>query len=343
MHELDISTDANGIAQASFATAITPAWHQLGTVFKRPMTVVEAMDVAHLARWDVRTLPMTSTELVEDDNGEPSTVLHTVKDWVHVVRTNPVNGRTEQLGVVGHRFTHVQNEEHGEFLEALLDMSGARFIETAGALRGGRQVFYSAKLPEPMLIGGVDRHDLYVVAMNGHDGSMALRVIATPVRVVCANTQAAALRTAAQQWSTRHTAGATKAIQDARTALNMTFKFNAEFEREAEKMMNSTIAEGEFEKIVAGLFKRTDKEQGERAAKNAVERFAVIRRISEGPTVGQFAGTRWGWYNALTEYTDHHIDARGKNPETKANGRALAAVAGAAVQVKARAFELLSV
>lgn len=326
---------------ASFATARVPAWHRLGTVFERPMTAAEAMDAAHLKGWNVRTLPMTSTEITDD-----GVTTHEVADWFHVVRDNPVNGKVNQLGVVGKRFVHVQNEEHVAFLEALLDMSGAQFIETAGSLREGRQVFYTAKLPEPMLIGGVDRHDLYVATFNGHDGSMALRVIPTPVRVVCANTQRMAIKGATAEFVARHTKGATSAVAQARQALDLTFKVNAEFEAAANRMINEAMTAGQFEKIVDGLFARTDdteRKEGGRAERNRVQRFEVIRGLWEAPTQAPIAGTRWAAYNALTEYADWFAGATGKTPGDRADNRAASAFAGEGAKFKANAFAALAV
>jgi hypothetical protein len=48
------------------------------------------------------------------------------------------------------------------------------------------------KLPDTMLIGGIDAVEWYIVARNSHDGTSAFRLLISPVRVVCANTQALA-------------------------------------------------------------------------------------------------------------------------------------------------------
>ena len=58
---------------------------------------------------------------------------------------------THLLGVVGSGYHPLQNEEHAEFLNLLADESGAIF-DTAGSLRGGRQVFVTMKLPNSCLL-----------------------------------------------------------------------------------------------------------------------------------------------------------------------------------------------
>lgn len=336
-HEIDTT---NGIA--SFVTARKPAWHRLGQVFDTEMTVPEAQAAAHLAGWNVRKLDLIGRETVMDDDGVTTTDVED-SNWKLVVRDNPITGKVEPLGPVGKNFVHVQNEEQGEFLEALLDMSGARFLTTAGSLLGGRQVFYCAKLPEQMLIGGVDAHDLYVTAMNGHDGSLALSVIASPVRVVCWNTAQAAMASARQRWTTRHTKGATKAIEDARRGLDMTFRFNEAFQAEADRMINETLTTGEFEKIVEGLFPVED-DAAKRTQTNSIERMGIMRGLfADADTQANIRGTRWAGYNAITEYVDHFRPAAGKGDEAKAISRARAALTGDGATLKNEAFRAFRV
>jgi hypothetical protein len=106
------------------------------------------------------------------------------------VRTNPFTGAPEALGVVGGGYTPLQNEDHAEFLNLLADESGAIF-DTAGSLRGGRQVFITMQLPGSLTVDGTDRVDLNIAALNSHDGTSAFRIPVTPVPFVCANTQSA--------------------------------------------------------------------------------------------------------------------------------------------------------
>jgi phage/plasmid-like protein (TIGR03299 family) len=169
------------------------------------------------------------------------------------VRTNPFTGATEPLGIVGGGYHPLQNEEHAEFLNHLADVSGATF-DTAGSLRGGRQVFVTMRLPEHLSIGGTDRVDLNIAALNSHDGSSAFRVLVTPVRVVCANTQHAALRNHLSSWSIRHTRNAKAAVQAARDTLGLTFAYVEAFEAEAERMINTSVTDAAFFELVQNLF-----------------------------------------------------------------------------------------
>ena len=96
----------------------------------------------------VRKIGLTATEVTDDG----VTSLE-VPDRFATVRTNPVTQATEYLGTVGSFYTPIQNEEHAELLNRLVDDSGAHF-DTAGSLRGGRETFMTMKLPDTMLVGG---------------------------------------------------------------------------------------------------------------------------------------------------------------------------------------------
>ena len=87
----------------------------------------------------------------------------------------------------------VQNEEAFAFTDELLG-EGVTY-ETAGSLQNGRRTWILAKLPTRYIISG-DEITPYLVFMNSHDGSGAIKAAMTPIRVVCQNTLNLALSTA---------------------------------------------------------------------------------------------------------------------------------------------------
>src|SRR5205823_14481433 len=163
-----------------------------------------------------------------------------------------VTGETEYLGIVSDDYAEVQNEETADTLDRLADESGAHF-ETGGSLRGGRSVFITMKLPTSMRIAGVDDMDLYLCATTSHDGTSALRVDASPIRVVCANTQRAAIAHSKGSYTFRHTSNVRSQIAQAREAMGLMWTYLDGFQTEAEKMLNETLTMGEFETVVAEL------------------------------------------------------------------------------------------
>ena len=236
----DLETWSGG-RSVSFVSARQHAWHRLGTVLPAEFDAADAMRYAKLGGWNVRTQALQTTPMVSADGVD----VLAVPEHFATVRTNPVTGRPDVLGVVGRGYTPIQNEEHAALLDALVDESGAHF-ETAGSIRGGRQVFLTMKLPRTMLIGGIDAVDLYIVACNSHDGTSAFRLLISPVRVVCANTQALAIRRAQSSFSIRHTSGAHGYIGQARQALGLTFRFADAFQAEADRMIEQAITDEQF-------------------------------------------------------------------------------------------------
>lgn len=259
--------------QTAFFTARIDAWHRLGTVTPDCLTAEQVMDTAMLGGWNVRKEPLHTTIL----SGDGVTTLP-VADKYASVRTNPATGKPDILGVVGTDYTPVQNEETCELLNTLVDESGAHF-ETAGSLKGGRHVFVTMKLPQQMRIAGVDTIDLYLAATTSHDGTSALRVDATPVRIVCANTQRAALRASQSHYSFRHTRNAKNRIAQAREALGLMWTYHDEFQKAAERMINDTLTTTEFDHIIKKLWPLDEPNPSPRTRNNHLRRNTTLRQL----------------------------------------------------------------
>ncbi|MDQ2849330.1 MAG: DUF945 domain-containing protein, partial [Actinomycetota bacterium] len=248
--------------------------------------------------------------------------------------------KPEPLGVVGSGYTILQNEDHAQFLNTLVDESGAIF-ETAGSLRGGRQTFITLAMPEAIQVGGADKVRLNIAALNSHDGSSAFRLLLTPTRVVCANTQAAALRNATACVSIRHTANARDHVQAARDALGLTFRYAEAFQAEADALIEQAMTDGQFWDLVGGVYGTPDPNATERTKTSTTKRTAHLSYLwHDAPTQDAIRGTRWAGYQAITEYVDHVAPVRGGD---KATARALRAVTNPeASAIKTRAWKLVS-
>lgn len=344
-HELDI-TDG----QVSFANSRSDAWHRLGQSVGHAMTAREALHAAQLAGWNVRKMPLQIPQQpVIDNTGIITTPAPlAVPDFYATVRTNPVNGRLDILGVVGSKYEPVQNEASCDLLDALVDQSGGAHFETAGALRGGRETFVTMKLPNTMVFDGKDgtkdRTDFYLAALNSHDGSSAFRFLVSPVRIVCANTQSAAIGSAKASFSIRHTGGARASIQEARQALKVSWRYIEAFEAEAAQLYTTPMDTEEMRRFAHTLLE-VDSAGTAATLRHRQERAnGIVKLWTSSPTIAPIAGTRWAAYNAVTEYLDHVVPVRGARTAAAANtARALRTVTAAAGSgsLKAQAFRLL--
>jgi phage/plasmid-like protein (TIGR03299 family) len=322
---------------ASFVSAREHAWHRLGVVLPGTFDAAQAMEHAKLGGWNVRKEALQTVAVIDDHGVSPSLP---VPDQFATVRTNPVTGGTDVLGVVGAGYLPIQNEAHAALLDSVVDESGAHF-ETAGSLRGGRSVFLSMKLPNTMQVGGIDPVDLYLIALNSHDGTSAFRLMVAPVRVVCANTQALAVRRAQSTFSIRHTSGAHGHIAQAREALGLTFKFAEAFQAEADRMIAQSITDDQFMGIVGKLWDAPASTSA-RSRTISENRTGTLRQLFRASDTNEaIRGTRWAAYQAVTEYTDHFAPISDKGNPTLARAERVAA-SGSVTALKTKAFELIA-
>lgn len=319
---------------AAFASARLDAWHRLGIVTDSAMNAREALEAANLANWNVRK---EALQVACEDGGRPLDV----DSAFATVRTSPWTQKPEVLGTIGKLYRPIQNEEHCELLDTLVDESGAHF-ETAGSLRGGREVFLTMKLPEHLRVGGVDDLDMYIAALNSHDGSGSFRFLVTPVRIVCANTQSMAISAARSTFSVRHTSNAEGRIEHARQALDLTFKYQDGFQQEADRMINQQMNDEQFNKMIRQLFN----EPAPDAPSSAHHRYNdLLDRLNwlfwEAETNVAIRGTSWAGYQAVVEYIDHYKPSKANQWFSDvALARAQSSLSSAATSLKQKAYEL---
>jgi phage/plasmid-like protein (TIGR03299 family) len=300
-HELD-TTD--GITSFVSANGLD-AWHKLGQTREGALTAEEIMEHGYLADWDVRKAPVYAVE-----NGKTIEI----PGRSAIIRNNPINKNVEALGVVGPLYHVVQNEAHAEFLNTLVEESGAHF-ETAGSLYGGRQVFITMKMPGHVLIGGVDRVDTYIAALNAHDGSKAFTLMATPVRIVCANTLNMAFGNRSHILSRRHTSGVLKAVEQAREALELTFNYLEDFQAEANQLLDTELTQVRFEEIIAAAFGPDEDASAATITRAGAKMDKMVELFADAGTQAEVRNTAWAGLNAITEWYDHFSAVRGDEPD----------------------------
>ena len=190
--------------ESMFYVRETP-WHGLGTKVLEAPTSKEALALAGLD-WRVLQEPIyTGTEELIDG-----------------YKANVRSSDRKTLGVVTDRYKVIQNDEAFAFTDELLG-EGVRY-ETAGSLQGGRKVWLLAHMPHEYIISG-ERISPYLLFSNAHDGSSAIKVALTPIRVVCQNTLNLALSRAKRSWSMMHTGDIKEKMREARDTLFLAKKY----------------------------------------------------------------------------------------------------------------------
>lgn len=312
-HNLDIT---NG--QASFVSAREDAWHNLGTVLPDAFTAEDALKHGLLGGWNLRKTALTT---------EVAGKKLIIPRQYAAVRNNPViKGQIDVLGVVGESYTFMQNEELCGLLNLLVDESGAHF-ETAGAIDGGRKVFITMKLPGNIRIGGVDRVDNYIVVMTSHDGSTSTVFLVTPVRVVCENTLNLAFNSSKNMFRVRHTVGGHKILlTEARQALDFTFDYLEGFQEEADKLINTTLTQSQFDEIITREFGVPDDSPVSTITRTENKLDQMSQLFADAHTHAEVRNTAWAGLNALTEWYDHFSPVRPNGQGTEDEARARKAI-----------------
>lgn len=300
-HDLDIGS--NG--EVAFASFREPAWHNLGTVFQSELTTKEMLDEAYLSNWNVRL-----EDVIIPDGYRNS------RNNYFVVRTSPFDGANDILGIVGERYSVLQNEDLFAFADNILD--GGGIWETAGAIRGGRVVFGSMSMDREVVLdpnGVSDKVSSYLLVHTSHDGTVSVQANVTPIRVVCQNTLNLALAGCKNSFRIRHTQTIHGRVEQARKTLDVFHSYMDRFEATAGTLFAKPLNEKQVDDVIRMAYPVPDPTKKGAMTKweNKVE---TIRSIYDGETSTGIRGTAWGLLNAMTERIDWYRSARNENSES---------------------------
>lgn len=267
-----------------------PAWHKLGTVVADAPTSADALRLAGLD-WNV---------LLEQAERKGKIVPNTF--WT--VRSSD----DSVLGAVSGKYKIIQNDEAFNFTDNLLG-EGVKY-ESAGSLKQGRTVWLLAKMPATKVLD--DDFVPYLCFTNSHDGSGAVRVCLTDVRVVCNNTLNLALNTAKRSWSTKHMGDLNSKLMEASETLQLANQYMDAFKAEADILATQKISPAEIDKLLDELFGKEKAEESEskRKLQNVEEAKEAFYVCYLAPDLANFIGTYYGVINAMADMVDHRVPAR---------------------------------
>lgn len=263
-------------------------WHGLGTQVAEAPSSIDALRMAGLD-WDVvqRNIQVCGGAKITN------------------YKANVRSSDGKVLGVVTNRYKVVQNVEAFEFTDSLV--GGEVRYETAGSLNGGRKIWLLAKLPETEIVG--DKTEPYLCFTNTHDGSGAIRVCMTPVRVVCNNTLNLALDTAKRAWSVRHTGDMQSKMHEARICLEMANAYMDDLSQTAYRLANTTVTRDRLYEILDEMFP-TSEDSTDREKQNVQRLKKEYMVCYFAPDILKFRGTAWGAVNAMSDMISHNAPRR---------------------------------
>lgn len=261
-HCIDQSTGKAAV----FVTG-TAAWHRLGTVVTSAQTSADAINLAGL-NWQVEQWPITATSGATTID-VPRRVAN-VRSDTHAV-----------LGVVGEGYNVLQNDEAFSFMDSLVNAKLAMY-ETAGALNGGRRVWIMARIPGELKATDADRIIPYALLCNGHDGSLAIHVKPTTVRVVCRNTQNLALRENTAQLTIRHSDSMKGKVEQARKVLGLINLRMQSFQSEIDALRRVSMTDTQVTDYARTVFKIKPARAKTAAAAPKIDDAALLNQILAG-------------------------------------------------------------
>lgn len=302
--------------QSMFSVRKTP-WHRFGEVLDHAPSVTDAIHLAGLD-WTVERVSLADIDV-------PG--LHFGPDHAAIVRTDT----RDVLGIVGGRYTPIQNDEKFRFFDPIV-RQGRVTMETAGALGRGEKVWVLAKSVTAEVVPG-DPVDSYLLLAGSHDGSSAITVMPTGVRVVCQNTLGMALQGKESRISVRHTASASRRLENAGRLI-----------AESEAAFGETVERWKFmasRRVDPQAFAEAlipDAPAGTNNTRRKNQRAAILRSYEVGPGAEKARGSAWAAYNAATHWISHERPSDGASAEDTA--RATWLPQGSGTQLRERAFKI---
>lgn len=278
----DLIMPAN--VESMFYVRETP-WHGLGT------KVMEAPDsegalIAAGLNWNVIQEPIFTGE------NEP----------IRGYKANIRDSDRRVLGVVTDRYKVIQNQEAFAFTDELLGQ-GVRY-ETAGSLQDGKKVWLLAHMPHEYIISG-ERISPYLLFSNTHDGSGAIKVALTPIRVVCNNTLNLALSTAKRSWSMVHTGDIRSKMQEARDTLFMAERYMDELGKEFEALRLKKLPDQKVMEYIEVLLPVEDGLTPQQIKNIERLREDMKIRYFDAPDLQDTGKNAYRFINAVSDFATH--------------------------------------
>lgn len=265
---------------------VTP-WAGMGESITEAPNSAEAIKLAGLD-WEVKQQP--SFIMIDDKPVKTGDII------------NYRDSDNSILGTVKDRYQVVQNHEAFEFTDALIENGDARY-ETAGSLFGGKVVWMLAKLPSDSILG--DEMDRYLLFSNSHDGSRAVTVTTTNIRVWCSNTLNMALANAKRKWTFVHKGDMDSKLDEARKSLILADSYNEEFKKQAEKLAMKKVSVEQARKVLDAIFPLPNEDISKTKLNHMVQLRENFMKCYNADDIADYKGTAWGMVNAFSDMIYH--------------------------------------
>lgn len=302
-----------------------PMWHALGNVVMDTPSRDEAFALAFTRRdrdgEPVEALPGQSPgwnpiseplfrRVVTVEAGGPVESFEEVDDAKAVVRDD--NGALIGTASKGVAENLVSNDDLFDIAEAIQGEGEDVQYETGGSLLGGRKVFLTLRLNDPIQIKGDPNGTTLprFALQNSNDGSGAFRGQGLETRIVCDNTSRWADMEAQNQGTEfvfRHTSSIRERIDQATAALAGWREDVARYQRFCEHLIGLPVTKKQRELFVTEFVPMpvTKESVSDTVVRNIEEARAAVRDILASRTCEGINSNAYGLVQAAVEYQQH--------------------------------------
>ena len=278
----------NGVAEMMTADG-RDAWHGLGARLSQVATAQEAIEAANMG-WEVGMREV----FIQTPSGQ----FMEVTDKKAVTRMD--NGKV--FGVFSNQYTPLQNRDAFTFFDSVVG-AGEAIYHTAGTLAGGSRIWILAKLPGDLKLSDTDVLERYILLANSHDGSLAVTMKPTTVRVVCNNTLSVALGGETNKlFRAVHTSSVMQRVNQARETLGLQEAYFANVMRGIERLADERMTQAAANEFLGELFGQ--EENREAISTRMQNQIDTVGNLFVKGT-GNHGVNRWDMLNAVTEFVDH--------------------------------------
>jgi len=292
-------------------------WHREGVQVEPNLTPQEMMIAAGLD-WTVSKRP--GYTITTPEHGDEGMELMQTPTSNFIVRDTD----NAILSHCGPSYIPVQNEKIFKFFSDFTT-STQMTMETAGSLRGGKNIWALAKLKDTFDLPGEDTCGGYLLLNQPHEAGHALTARYTVVRVVCNNTLQLAFSSGAAHFRMSHIKEFNADMaNEAAVALGLANETSAAFKESAEFLSKKKATHANTLEYIGRIYQPAVIEE---RIKNAQLKAEGRKVGEEGPLIDEFNritrtavdalerapgallksshGTWWGALNAVTYVEDH--------------------------------------
>lgn len=302
-------------------------WHGLGKEVHNNLTPEEMLVEAQLD-WTVSRRPVYYADKPDVwDLNDPRSEAKMVRDEKNFVVVRDSDNKV--FSTCTESFNPFQNSDVMSFFKKFTE-AGSMEMHTAGSLNGGEKIWGLAKIQKGFKLAGGDDIEGYLLMANSHKVGSAMKILFTPVRVVCNNTLTFALNhselaSSASSFRIPHVQIFDEEIKrTAEQALGITGAQMKTFQEQSEFLASKQVTKERQDEFIARMFQ--PKLLEERAKTNDNEQPALYEEFSRsssnlleaietspGSDMKSAKGTWWGAVNGVTYMVDHKKSSASKD------------------------------